>query len=376
MILRIFLVLRGVKARLIHGCLKLVLKYPSFIKIGGRMLELSDYDFDLPETSIARYPAKERSQSRLLAIDRFKGQWQDQTFLALGSYLRAGDLLVLNNSKVMPARLYGQKETGGRVELLIERILSSQEVLSQIRASKPLKAGQNIILDSGERLYVIERKDNLFQLRFLGQNSALEVMQASGHIPLPPYLHRAAEALDSERYQTVYAKPQGSVAAPTAGLHFDEAMLAHLQEQGIELAYLTLHVGAGTFQPVRVNKIEEHQLHAEWLEVPESVCTAVRQTKARGGRVIAVGTTTVRALESAARTGSLEAFSGDSNIFIYPGYSFRVIDGLLTNFHLPQSSLLMLVAAFAGYETTLNAYHHAIASEYRFYSYGDCMLIL
>jgi S-adenosylmethionine:tRNA ribosyltransferase-isomerase len=340
------------------------------------MYTLSDYDYALPEQQIARYPAEKRTESRLLAVDRATQQWADRQFIDLTHSLRPGDLLVMNNSKVMPARLYGHKSSGGKVEILIERLLGTNCALAHLRASKTPKNEQTIHLDSGDIIKVIGRQNDLFVIEALNQRSWMDIMEQTGEIPLPPYFHREAEAIDKERYQTVYAHNDGSVAAPTAGLHFDKPFLSNLQDLGIELAYLTLHVGAGTFQPVRTEQIREHQLHHEWIQVPDNVCHAITRTKERGGRVIAVGTTTVRSLETAAQSGSLQPFNGDSNLFIYPGYEFKVIDGLLTNFHLPQSSLLMLVAAFAGYETTMKAYEHAIAAQYRFYSYGDCMLIL
>lgn len=340
------------------------------------MYTLSDYDYALPEQQIARYPAEKRTQSRLLAVDRAAQQWADRQFIDLAHSLRPGDLLVMNDSKVMPARLYGHKSSGGKVEILVERLLDKNCALVHLRASKTPKSEQIIHLDSGDIIKVIGRQNDLFVIEALNQRSWTDIMEQTGEIPLPPYFHREAEATDKERYQTVYAHNDGSVAAPTAGLHFDKPFLHNLQGLGIELAYLTLHVGAGTFQPVRAEQIREHQLHHEWIQVPDSVCQSITRTKERGGRVIAVGTTTVRSLETAAQSGSIQPFNGDSNLFIYPGYEFKVIDGLLTNFHLPQSSLLMLVAAFAGYETTMKAYQHAIAAQYRFYSYGDCMLIL
>jgi S-adenosylmethionine:tRNA ribosyltransferase-isomerase len=340
------------------------------------MYTLSDYDYVLPEQQIARYPAEKRTESRLLAVDRATQQLTDRQFVDLAHSLRPGDLLVMNDSKVMPARLYGHKSSGGKVEILVERLLDKNRALAHLRASKTPKSEQIIHLDSDDAIKVIGRQNDLFVIEALNQRSWPDIMEQTGEIPLPPYFHREAEATDKERYQTVYAHNEGSVAAPTAGLHFDKPFLHNLQGLGIELAYLTLHVGAGTFQPVRTEQIREHQLHYEWIQVPDSVCEAIARTKERGGRVVAVGTTTVRSLETAAQSGSLQPFNGESNLFIYPGYEFKVIDGLLTNFHLPQSSLLMLVAAFAGYETTMKAYQHAIAAQYRFYSYGDCMLIL
>ena len=340
------------------------------------MYILSDYDYALPEQQIARYPTEHRTQSRLLAVDRAAQQWVDRQFIDLTQYVRPGDLLVMNDSKVMPARLYGHKSSGGKVEILVERVLDKHHVLAHLKASKTPKSRQSIHLENGDVVEVVERQNDLFVINALNQRSWMDIMAQTGEIPLPPYFHREAESADKERYQTVYANSDGSVAAPTAGLHFDKPFLKNLQTLGVELAYLTLHVGAGTFQPVRVQEIREHQLHHERIQVPDSVCQAIVRTKARGGRVIAVGTTTVRSLETAAQSGNLQPFNGDSNLFIYPGYEFKVVDGLLTNFHLPQSSLLMLVAAFAGYETTMKAYQYAIAAQYRFYSYGDCMLLL
>ncbi len=340
------------------------------------MYALTDYDYTLPEHQIARYPVEKRTQSRLLAIDKNTQQWADRQFLDLAHYLRPGDLLVMNNSKVMPARLYGHKSSGGKVEILIERLLGQNRALAHLRASKSPKSGQTILLDNGDLIAVIKRENDLFIIEALGGRSWADIMEEAGEIPLPPYFQREAEITDKNRYQTVYAHSDGSVAAPTAGLHFDTPFLEYLELGGTELAYLTLHVGAGTFQPVRTQDIREHRLHHECVEVPDSVCQAIVRTQKRRGRVIAVGTTTVRSLETAAQTGSLLPFKGESNLFIYPGYEFKVIDGLLTNFHLPQSSLLMLVSAFAGYDTTMSAYQHAIRAQYRFYSYGDCMLIL
>ncbi|MBY0378086.1 MAG: tRNA preQ1(34) S-adenosylmethionine ribosyltransferase-isomerase QueA [Gammaproteobacteria bacterium] len=340
------------------------------------MHTLSDYDFNLPEQFIARYPTKERSQSRLLMVNKETQHWVDGQFLDLANYLREGDLLVMNNSKVMPARFYGRKISGGRVEFLIERILDPTHAWTHLRASKSPKKEQIIYLDSGDAIKILGREEDFFVIESVGDRSFYDIIAQIGEIPLPLYFRREAEALDKERYQTVYAQDDGSVAAPTAGLHFDKPFLEALSAQGVGLAYVTLHVGAGTFQPVRVHNIKEHRLHYEWVQVPDSVCEAVARTKARGGRIIAVGTTTVRSLETAGKSGILEPFNGDSNLFIYPGYQFKIIDGLLTNFHLPQSSLLMLVAAFAGYDTIMAAYQHAIEAQYRFYSYGDCMLIL
>lgn len=292
----------------------------------------------------------------------------------LPSLLRADDLLVFNNTRVLPARLFASKLTGGKVEILVERMLDDHRCLAQVKASKTPRSGNNLLLEDGTELEVQGREGEFFCLRSAGAPLA-SLMQRMGHMPLPPYIERPDDETDLERYQTVYASRPGAVAAPTAGLHFDEALLDSLEKQGVRRTHLTLHVGAGTFQPVRAEQIEDHQMHAEYLEVPESVCQAVAETRARGGRVIAVGTTSVRSLETAAASGELRPFTGDSRIFIYPGYEFRVVDAMLTNFHLPESTLLMLVSAFAGIESIRAAYTHAVQNRYRFFSYGDAMLI-
>lgn len=335
-------------------------------------MRVADFQFDLPDELIARYPLTERSASRLLVLNGLEGALQHRHFAELPEFLQPGDLLVFNNTKVIPARLFAQKETGGKVEVLVERVLDEQRVLAHVRASKAPKAGSRLLLESGNAL-MLARHDALFELEF--DQPVLPLLERIGHMPLPPYIDRADELSDRERYQTVYAECAGAVAAPTAGLHFDAAMLAALADMGVETAFVTLHVGAGTFQPVRVEQIEEHQMHHEWLEVNQSVVDAVSACKARGGRVIAVGTTSVRSLETAARSGTLQAFSGDTDIFIYPGRSFNVVDALVTNFHLPESTLLMLVSAFAGYSATMAAYQQAVAAQYRFFSYGDAMFI-
>jgi len=336
----------------------------------------SDFHFDLPEALIAQQPAAERGGSRLLVLDGADGAVQDRRFSDLPSLLRPGDLLVFNDTRVIPARLFGRKETGGAVEVLVERISSESEVLAHVRASKSPRPGSWLTLEEQIEVEVTGREGALFVLRFPGP--VLDLLKAHGRMPLPPYIERAAGEADAERYQTVYARKEGAVAAPTAGLHFDEVMLEHLKSMGIESAYVTLHVGAGTFQPVRVDDIREHHMHSEYIEVPEAVAEAVARTRARGGRVVAVGTTVVRSLESAARAndGELAAYSGETDIFIYPGYDFRVIDAMVTNFHLPESTLLMLVSAFAGYEHVMAAYRHAVAEQYRFFSYGDAMFVL
>jgi len=338
-------------------------------------LKRKTFHFDLPRELIAQAPLPRRSDSRLLQLSRFGGVLADRQFRDLPALLSAGDLLVFNDTRVIPARLFGRKESGGRVEVMLERLLSDSECLAQLRVSKPLRSGGAILLEDGSRLLVQGRQEAFFRLHLEGGGlSAL--LQKLGHMPLPPYITREDTEQDADRYQTVYAERPGAVAAPTAGLHFDDELLASLDDRGIKRSRVTLHVGAGTFQPVRVENIEEHRMHAEYLEVPASTCDAVQRTRERGGRVIAVGTTAVRALETAAQGGELQPFSGDSSIFIYPGYRFRVIDGLVTNFHLPESTLLMLVCALAGTEQTLAAYRHAVTQRYRFFSYGDAMLIL
>jgi len=338
-------------------------------------LKRNTFHFDLPRELIAQTPLPRRSDSRLLRLSLPDGAVSDCGFRDLPGLLNPGDLLVFNDTRVIPARLFGRKESGGRVEVMLERLLSDSECLAQLRVSKPLQPGGAIQLEDGSRLVLEGREDDFFRLRLEG-GSLSATLQALGHMPLPPYITREDTAQDAERYQTVYAERPGAVAAPTAGLHFDDALLAALDDRGIERTQVTLHVGAGTFQPVRTEHIEDHRMHAEYLEVTTTACAAVERTRARGGRVIAVGTTAVRALETAARGGELQPFSGDSRIFIYPGYRFRVIDGLVTNFHLPESTLLMLVCALAGTRQTLAAYRHAVARRYRFFSYGDAMLVL
>lgn len=340
-------------------------------------MQRNDFHFDLPEELIAQRPAAERRGSRLLLLNGANGALEDRSFTDLPGLLRPGDLLVFNDTRVIPARLYGRKESGGQVEVLVERITDECGVLAHVRASKSPKAGSRLTLEEQVEVEVIGREGQLFILRFPGP--VLEILKRVGHMPLPPYIDREAAESDAERYQTVYARREGAVAAPTAGLHFDQAMLEQLKQMGIDSAYVTLHVGAGTFQPVRADDIREHVMHSEYIEVPEAVVEAVARARARGGRVIAVGTTVVRSLESAARAnpkGELAPFSGETDIFIYPGYTFRVIDAMITNFHLPESTLLMLVSAFAGHGQVMNAYHHAVAEKYRFFSYGDAMFVL
>lgn len=333
-----------------------------------------DFHFTLPPDLIAQRPADERAGSRLLLLDGAAGRREDWAFRNLPDLLRAGDLLVFNDTRVIPARLFGRKASGGRVEILVERIVGARRALAHVRASKSPKPGARLRLADGLELEVAGREADLYALDFPAP--VLDLLREHGHMPLPPYIERAAQADDAQRYQTVYAKNEGAVAAPTAGLHFDEAMLAHLAARGVERAFVTLHVGAGTFQPVRADDIREHVMHREFLEVSAATCEAIARTRARGGRVVAVGTTVVRSLESAARGGALAPFAGDTDIFIYPGYRFSVVDALLTNFHLPESTLLMLVAAFAGHEAVMAAYAHAVAQRYRFFSYGDAMFVL
>jgi len=337
-------------------------------------MKRTDFSYQLPEELIAQRPLEQRSASRLLCLDRQTGEFSDRIFKDLPTLLNPGDLLVFNNTEVIPARLYGRKASGGRIEILVERLLNRRECLAQVRASKSPKPGGKLVLEDGRELSVLARQDGFFHLRSISSD-LMGLLQALGHMPLPPYITREDTDADRRRYQTVYAESPGAVAAPTAGLHFDRALLDQLKEAGVESTTVTLHVGAGTFQPVRVDNIEEHQMHAEWLEVSRSACDAIAAAKARGGRVIAVGTTAVRSLETASQGGTLEPYSGDSRIFIYPPYRFRVVDAMITNFHLPESTLLMLVSAFAGREKILAAYRHAVEQAYRFFSYGDAMLL-
>lgn len=339
---------------------------------------LSDFDFELPLELIAQHPLPHRSQSRLMSLTQFGQDIHHHIFADLPKLLNPGDLLVFNESKVIPARFFGKKESGGRVEFLIERMLSDQVAMAHIKSNRPVQVGTELILENESRVIVTGREEGLFQIQ-LPQGQWRALLDEVGHIPLPPYITRNASDEDLTRYQTVYAQHEGSVAAPTAGLHFDQSLLDALTQQGVEFAFVTLHVGAGTFQPVRTENIEDHQIHQEWIAVNKDVCEKIHATRARGGRVIAVGTTSVRALETAetaASGGELEPYFGPTRLFIYPGYQFRSIDGLITNFHLPKSSLLMLVAAFSGYETMMKAYRTAIKEKYRFFSYGDGMLIL
>ncbi|TAL59263.1 MAG: tRNA preQ1(34) S-adenosylmethionine ribosyltransferase-isomerase QueA [Legionella sp.] len=333
-----------------------------------------DFYFDLPPELIAQFPLAQRSDSRLLTYNRQQGEYGHHQFRDIADFLNPGDLLVMNDSKVIPARLYGQKTTGGKVELLVERITGEFTFLAHIKASKALKAGGIIQLEKGQRLEILGRDDDLFICKASAE--VLSLLDGLGHMPLPPYITRSDELLDEDRYQTIYAKYAGSVAAPTAGLHFDDTVLARLKSKGVNIAYITLHVGAGTFKPVRSDKITEHKMHSERFTISPELCAAVQATKAAGKRVIAVGTTSLRSLESAAVAGQLQACSRDTDIFIYPGYQFKICDGLMTNFHLPESTLLMLVSAFIGHQEAMNLYQEAINKKYRFFSYGDTSLLL
>lgn len=336
-------------------------------------MQRADFQFELPDELIAQQPAARRRDSRLLHLDGATGAVVDRQFIDLPGLLRVGDLLVFNDTRVVPARLHGRKETGGRVEILLERVLDGTRVAAQLRSSKAPARGSWIELADGTRLTVAGRSGD-FWLLDLPEDPGV-VFERCGEMPLPPYMKREAEAFDRERYQTVYARDPGAVAAPTAGLHFDEDLLAACRNAGVHSAFVTLHVGAGTFQPVRVDDLRDHRMHAERATVPEATCDAVRACRSRRGRVVAVGTTAVRALESAAAGGELAPYSGDTQLFITPGFGFRVVDALVTNFHLPESTLLMLVSAFAGRENVLRAYRHAVERRYRFFSYGDAMFV-
>jgi len=339
-------------------------------------MRLSDFHYELPPELIAQRPLAERSASRLLCLDRDTGALADRRFRDLPDLLNPGDLLVFNDTRVIPARLLGVKrDTGGRVEVLVERVLDEHRVLAHVRASKSPGEGVVLWLEEALEAVVEGREGDLFCLWFAGDLPVIELLERHGPMPLPPYIERPDAAEDRDRYQTVFASRPGAVAAPTAGLHFDADIMARMRARGVETAAVTLHVGAGTFQPVRVEDVSRHVMHAEWTEVSTQVCDQVAACRARGGRVVAVGTTAVRSLESAAADGELKPFSGDTRLFITPGYTFRVVDALVTNFHLPESTLLMLVSAFAGYEPVMQAYRHAVAERYRFFSYGDAMFI-
>ncbi|WP_305814233.1 tRNA preQ1(34) S-adenosylmethionine ribosyltransferase-isomerase QueA [Photobacterium leiognathi] len=345
-------------------------------------MQVSDFDFELPDELIARYPQPERTASRLLQMTGNTGELAHKCFKNVLDLVQPGDLLVFNNTRVIPARMFGHKASGGKIEVLVERMLDDKSILAHVRASKPPKPGNELLLgENGEfSAEMVARHDALFEIRFNSDKTVLEILDIVGHMPLPPYIDRPDEDADKERYQTVYNAKPGAVAAPTAGLHFDDKLMVDLKAKGVNFAFVTLHVGAGTFQPVRVDDINDHHMHSEYVEVPEEVVAAVNETRANGGRVIAVGTTSVRSLESAAQDAlkkgtEFKPFFGDTDIFIFPGYQFQLVDVLITNFHLPESTLIMLVSAFAGYENTMNAYHEAVANKYRFFSYGDSMFI-
>jgi S-adenosylmethionine:tRNA ribosyltransferase-isomerase len=340
------------------------------------ILKKSDFDFELPPELIAQAPLAERSASRLLLLDVPAGRREDRLFRELPQFLRPGDLLVFNDTRVLPARLYGRKSSGGAVEILIERVIGAHEATVQLGVSKKPKEGGRIELADGSHAVVLGRDGAFFRLRFEAPEPLEKLLLKLGEMPLPPYIERHADASDMERYQTVYAREPGAVAAPTAGLHFDPPLLEAIRAKGVDFGYVTLHVGAGTFQPVRADDLKDHQMHREWLNVGAHLVEQIRRTRAAGGRVIAVGTTVVRALESATVDGQLRPFAGETQIFIFPGYTITSVDALVTNFHLPQSTLLMLVSALAGRDYMLDAYRHAVAERYRFFSYGDAMLIL
>ena len=343
-------------------------------------MRVSDFSFDLPTELIARFPTAERTSSRLMSLNGISGEIADLGFKDILSQLNTGDLLVFNNTRVIPARMFGQKSSGGKIEVLVERLIDKNTVLAHIRSSKSPKVGAQLLLEGKVKATMVARHGALFELKFQGEQSVLSILDDIGHMPLPPYIDRPDESSDRERYQTVYNEKPGAVAAPTAGLHFDDALLEQIKAKGVELAFVTLHVGAGTFQPVKVEEIADHVMHAEYVEVSKEVVAQIHKTKANGGRIIAVGTTSVRSLESAAKSAEakgipLTDFYGDTDIFITPGYEFKLVDALLTNFHLSESTLLMLVSAFAGFDHIMNAYQHAINEKYRFFSYGDAMFL-
>ena len=341
-------------------------------------MKLSDFSYDLPPHLIAQEALQDRTASRLLVVENKANDMascENKVFSDLVDLIEPNDLLVFNNTRVIPARLHGKKATGGKVEVLVERLLSDKALLAHVKASKSPKKGTLLKLEGGINIEVIGRQGALFELKVLNESPILALLEQHGHIPLPPYIERDDTEDDRERYQTVFAKKPGAVAAPTAGLHFTDGLLDKLKKKGVETAQVTLHVGAGTFQPVRVDDLSDHVMHSEWVEVDESVCEAVAACKQRGGKVIAVGTTSVRSLESAAKDGELKPFTGDTRLFLTPGCAFNVVDRMVTNFHLSESTLLMLVSAFSGYDTMKQAYQHAIAEEYRFFSYGDAMFL-
>lgn len=338
-------------------------------------MQTNIFDFNLPKELIAQYPLPQRSASRLMCLNKTTGEITHKKITDLIELLSPDDLLVFNNTRVIPARLFTHKKTGGKVEILVERILDEHKILAQLGSSKPIKIGTELLLENSLLIKVIAKSDAFFELEIESVLPVLGVIKQFGHMPLPPYIERGDVALDQERYQTIFAQKEGAVAAPTAGLHFDQKLLDAFRAKGIESVFLTLHVGAGTFQPVRVSEITQHKMHLEYFEISAATCEAINLARRHGKRIVAVGTTCVRALESAAKSGVLAPFNGETNIFIYPGYKFRCVDALITNFHLPKSTLLMLVCALAGYENTMRAYREAIAQQYRFFSYGDAMVV-
>ncbi len=353
----------------------LLCNYDNLMQSPDISFHVDDFDFQLPDDQIARHPTAERTGSRLLSLQGNDGFIEHLQFPAIEALIEPGDLLVFNNTRVIPARLFGQKDSGGKVEVLVERMTSDHTAVAHIRANKSPKENTVLQMEGGIELVVTGRDENLFKIRCVNETPLVDLLEQHGHMPLPPYLEREDDSEDRERYQTVYAQKKGAVAAPTAGLHFDDAILARLKAKGVNTAFVTLHVGAGTFQPVKVDNIADHVMHAEWVDVPADVVEQIRATKAAGKRVIAVGTTSVRSLESASASGSIEPFTGDTQIFIYPGYEFKTVDAMLTNFHLPKSTLIMLVSAFAGKDHVMNAYASAVQEKYRFFSYGDAMFV-
>ncbi|OIZ99905.1 tRNA preQ1(34) S-adenosylmethionine ribosyltransferase-isomerase QueA [Rickettsiella grylli] len=336
-----------------------------------------DFFYELPEKLIAHYPTEQRTDSRLLCLNKTTGVMQHKKFKDILDFINPGDLLVLNNTQVIPARLFAKKITGGKVEILIERILERQRILAQLKSSKSLQRGTRLILENEMHVEIVNRTETMYELVFLIEPnlSILELLNQIGHIPLPPYIQRADELFDGERYQTVFASVPGAIAAPTAGLHFDEDLVTELKTKGVHIAYITLHVGSGTFQPIRSDRLEDHRMHHEYVTVSKTVCEQIIRAKQLNKRIIAVGTTVVRSLETAALQGQINPLAGETNLFIYPGFNFHCIDALITNFHLPRSTLLMLVCALGGYELIMQAYQEAIFQGYRFFSYGDAMWI-
>lgn len=340
-------------------------------------MKVADFHFELPDELIARFPMEERSASRLLKLNGNSGEISHHIFKDVVNFIDEKDLIIFNNTKVIPARMFGQKASGGKVEVLVERVIDKNTVLAHVRSNKSPKPGNELILEGVASATMKGRQGELFELEFAGDEGVLAILEQIGHMPLPPYIDRPDTDKDRNRYQTVYGEKPGAVAAPTAGLHFDDALLAEIRAKGTDMGFVTLHVGAGTFQPVRVDKIEDHIMHSEYIEVPDEVVEKINACRARGGRVIAVGTTSMRSLESAAMKsqGELAPFYGDTDIFIYPGYEFKVVDAMITNFHLPESTLIMLVSAFAGQDNIMKAYLTAIEQKYRFFSYGDAMFL-